>query len=101
MKTALSNPDAAIACIRMEDGALLLAFNNSETERHDLSLATSSDEGETWRIIHQVEKDGSRESSYPHLIRTSNGDFHLLYTWARTDIKHVRFNRAWLAERMP
>jgi predicted neuraminidase len=40
------------------------------------------------------------EFSYPSLIRTSRGEFHLLYTWNRAYIKHVRFNRAWLDERL-
>ncbi|MGC2166987.1 MAG: sialidase family protein [Gallionella sp.] len=36
------------------------------------------------------------EFSYPYLIRTRKGDFHLVYTWNRSFIKHVRFNLAWL-----
>ena len=40
------------------------------------------------------------EFSYPYLIQTHNGDFHLVYTWNRSFIKHVRFNRAWLDARM-
>lgn len=40
------------------------------------------------------------EFSYPYLIQTSNGDFDLVYTWDRSFIKHVRFNRAWLDQRM-
>jgi predicted neuraminidase len=36
------------------------------------------------------------EFSYPYLIQTHNGDFHLVYTWNRSFIKHVRFSRAWL-----
>ncbi len=40
------------------------------------------------------------EFSYPYLIRTRNGEFDLLYTWNRAFIKHVRFNQAWLDERM-
>jgi predicted neuraminidase len=40
------------------------------------------------------------EFSYPYLIRTHNGDFDLVYTWNRSFIKHVRFNRAWLDQRM-
>ncbi|HSD67419.1 MAG TPA: sialidase family protein [Vicinamibacteria bacterium] len=40
------------------------------------------------------------EFSYPVLIRTARGEFHLLYTWNRAYIKHVRFNQAWLDERL-
>jgi predicted neuraminidase len=36
------------------------------------------------------------EFSYPYLIQAHNGDFHLVYTWNRSFIKHVRFTRAWL-----
>ncbi|HEU0189263.1 MAG TPA: sialidase family protein [Gallionella sp.] len=36
------------------------------------------------------------EFSYPYLIQTRSGDFHLVYTWNRSFIKHVWFSRAWL-----
>jgi len=36
------------------------------------------------------------EFSYPFLIQTRRGDFHVVYTWNRSFIKHVQFNRAWL-----
>jgi predicted neuraminidase len=40
------------------------------------------------------------EFSYPYLMQTRAGDFDLVYTWNRGYIKHVRFNRAWLAQRL-
>jgi hypothetical protein len=36
------------------------------------------------------------EFSYPYLILTREGDFHLVYTWNRTFIKHLWFNQVWL-----
>lgn len=36
------------------------------------------------------------EFSYPYLIQARDGEFHLVYTWQRALIKHVRFNQAWL-----
>ena len=36
----------------------------------------------------------SFEFSYPSLIRTSGGDFHLIYTWNEAFIKHVQFDQA-------
>jgi predicted neuraminidase len=38
----------------------------------------------------------SFEFSYPSLIRTSRGDFHLVYTWNEAFTKHVQFSQAWL-----
>jgi predicted neuraminidase len=39
------------------------------------------------------------EFSYPYLIQTQHGDFHLVYTWNRTFVKHLWFNQAWLDQR--
>jgi predicted neuraminidase len=46
------------------------------------------------------ELDCAFEFSYPYLIQAHNGDFHLVYTWNRSFIKHVQFNRAWLNQRI-
>lgn len=100
-KTDLPNPNSAISCIRLDDGALLLVFNDSEVDRSDLSLAYSSDDARTWRTLHRFESAPGLEYSYPCLIQAGEGDFHLLYTWRREQIKHVHFNRAWLDERRP
>jgi len=37
---------------------------------------------------------------YPYLIRTSDGNFHVAYTWNKAFIKHVTFNKAWLEQRL-
>jgi predicted neuraminidase len=37
---------------------------------------------------------------YPYLIRASDGDFHLVYTWNKSFIRYLRFNAAWLQERL-
>lgn len=45
-------------------------------------------------------QDCAFEFSYPYLIQAHNGDFHLVYTWNRSFIKHVQFTRAWLEQRI-
>ena len=144
VKTALANPNAAIAGVALPDGRLLLVFNDTERERDALSLAVSADGGATWETVYQLEdqrghpteparyvqaaadlakateasitdatayaKSAQRikcvaqhcgfEFSYPYLIQTQSGDFHLVYTWNRSFIKHVRFTRAWLDQQM-
>lgn len=105
VKTALPNPNSAVGGALLANGPLLLVFNNAEENRESLSLASSVDFGNTWRIAHEFDGDSSsqqppwREYSYPWIMQDGAGDVHLLYTWGRTSIKHVHFNRAWLAGR--
>jgi predicted neuraminidase len=40
------------------------------------------------------------EFSYPYLIQTERGKFHVVYDWNRTFIKHVEFNQAWLDQKL-
>jgi predicted neuraminidase len=104
-KTALANPDAGISCAALADGSLLLAFNDSETNRETLALALSPDFGSTWRVIHRLEGDRDAaqtavdDYSYPWILQDRAGDVHVLYAWGHRYIKHVRFNPAWRAER--
>ncbi|AWI75773.1 hypothetical protein CEW83_11575 [Parazoarcus communis] len=37
---------------------------------------------------------------YPYLIRTDAGEFHLVYTWNRSFVRHLSFNRAWLESKL-
>jgi predicted neuraminidase len=105
-KTDLPNPNSAIAALRVDGGGLLLVFNNSEHKRDDLSLAHSSDHGNTWRVIYTFEKktamteEDDRQFSYPYLIRDSSGVFHLLYSANKTHIKHVQFNFPWVEQKL-
>lgn len=38
----------------------------------------------------------SFEYEYPNFLRTADGQFHVVYTWNNSFIKHVTFNSAWL-----
>jgi predicted neuraminidase len=102
VKTALPNPNAAVAGVLLAGGPVLLAFNNAEEEREDLSLALSADFGNSWRVVRRVEGGSLAprapvpEYSYPWMMQDRSGDVHLLYTWGRSRIKHAVFNRAWL-----
>lgn len=106
-KVRLPNPNSAVAALGLEDGGLLLAFNDSEFSRSVLSLAHSSDTGKTWRVIHSFERapapapnEREAEFSYPWMMRGANGEVHVFYTWSRKQIKHVSFNSAWLKQRL-
>jgi predicted neuraminidase len=95
----LPNPDAGLDGIRLTDGRLLLAFNDSIRDRSNLRLAVSADEGQTWARVATLADEAGAEFSYPFLTQTRTGDVHLLFTWKRKAIKHIVFNSAWLDER--
>ena len=99
--TPLANPDAAIAALRISSGELLVAFNDSEHDRSNLSLALSENDGDSWEVVHVFEPPAPvgvapARFAYPWLLESTDGELHLLYTWDRDRIVHVRFNRAWL-----
>jgi predicted neuraminidase len=98
-KSELPNPNSGIDALRLDASRLLLAFNNREASRDNLSLAYSDDDGRAWRVVHAVEDaraGSSAEYSYPWLLGAQDGSFHLLYTVDKRSIRHVSFNRAWL-----
>ena len=101
--SALPNPDAGIIGLPlMNSERLLLAFNNDEAEREDMSLALSANHGKSWQVVTAIEEnrldppDKNQQFAYPWLLQTQDGTIHLLYTWHKSHIKHVSFNEAWL-----
>ncbi len=99
--TPMANPDAAIAALRTSWGELLIAFNDSEVDRSNLSLAVSDNDGDSWELVRVLDPpepihDAAPRFAYPWMLESADGEIHLLYTWNRTRIVHVRFNRQWL-----
>lgn len=99
-KTRLANPDSAISAVAYREG-ILVAFNDHEEERNNLSLAYFN-HAKGWQPLLVLEgdktlpEDHENEFSYPSLVQEASGDFHLAYTWNKNRIKHVQFNSAWL-----
>jgi predicted neuraminidase len=92
---ALRNPNSAADMVRLPNGHLVLAFNDSSERRTPLSLALSEDEGRTWSHIRPLETDEG-EFSYPAIICEAGGLIHATYTYRRTHIKHVECNEEWI-----
>ncbi len=95
--TELPNPDAAVAALRTSGGEILIAFNDSEVDRRNLKLAVSRDGGRSFQALLTVVPPvplghaASPELAYPWLLESSDGALHLLYSWNRSRIVHVRF----------
>lgn len=139
--TTLANPGSALTAVRLDDGSILAVANDVEKGRRRLSLLTSRDEGQHWRVLYRFEDKENQQQidipalqrqlgqdipglgagpdavrvltnskrnlcrsqgrcdwqyDYPYLIRDRQGDFHLVYSWNRSFIRHIHFNQAWL-----
>ncbi|MCP4170365.1 MAG: exo-alpha-sialidase [Fuerstiella sp.] len=98
--TNIPNPDSAVAVVRRHNGGFLMVCNPTSVGRHKLSLAVSTD-GQNWKLIHDIEDSTPPdEFSYPYLIKGDSGDYHLIYTWKRTKMRHVVFNEQWLGDQL-
>ncbi len=95
-ETRLPNPNSGFDMIAIQDGKILGVINNSFHDRSDLSLVVSSDKGKSWMAIKTLENNPEKEYSYPSIIRSRDGLFHITYTFERKRIKHVVFNKSWL-----
>ncbi len=84
----LKNPNSGIDAITLQDGRLLLVYNDSKNERYPLTVALSEDDGNSWKNIINLESIEG-EFSYPAVIQTKNGNIVITYTWNRTHIKQV------------
>ena len=95
VETSLRNPNSGISLIRLNNGNLVLAFNDTHIGRSPLNIALSTDEGKTWSYRKTLES-GEGEYSYPQLMQTSDGLIHVVYTNRRMTIKHAVFNEEWI-----
>ena len=92
----LPNPDAGISGLRLSDGGLLVAFNDSAKDRSNLTLAIASKDRKTWRRIIALENEPDANFSYPFLMRSSDGMIRMAYTRKGKAIALMSFNEAWL-----
>ncbi len=105
VETGFSNPDAAVSIAGNSEG-VVLAFNDSAEHRNPLAVAFSSDQGRSWKKIVDIEASELRddnnkdEFSYPYIIQSRDGIYHLVYTWKREKVAYVSFNKAWIDSRL-
>lgn len=99
--TALPNNNSSMQMIRLQSGALVLAYNHQQQRlRSPLNVALSDDQGETWcfrRELEPLDPDGA-EFSYPAILQTPDGLIHIAYTYKRTHMKHVVVDEEWIRQ---
>jgi predicted neuraminidase len=94
MPTQIPNPNSGFDLVRLQSGNLLLAFNDSASERTPLCIALG-DEKERWFGKRSIAA-GPGEFSYPSLIQTKDGAVHMVYTYQRKYIQYATFSEEWV-----
>jgi predicted neuraminidase len=94
--TDLPNPDAGISGLRLSDGRLLIAFNDSAKNRSNITLAIDSGHGDASKRIAVLEQEAGSVFSYPFLMRASDGMIRIAYTRKGKEIALSSFNEAWI-----
>ncbi len=92
----LANPSAAVDVARASKNGILMVYNPSSVDRSILSVAASRDGLHFTRIRDLEYAPGNGRFAYPTIIPDSRGRLHVVYTYNRTAIKHVVFDRTWL-----
>lgn len=98
-QTALPNNNSGIDIVKMESGALVLAYNPVSGDwaaRNPIAISVSRDGGDTWGEPYSIEKlkdsdAGAPELSYPSLAACDEV-IHLTYTWRRRAIRWCSFS---------
>lgn len=93
--TELPNPNSGTDAVMLSDGRAVLVYNHTPEGRTPLSIAISSDGGDTWSHRRDLETEPG-EYSYPSVIEDAAGMIHVIYTWRRTHMKHVTLSPDWI-----
>lgn len=73
------NPNSAISFIKLQNGHLLLAYNDNMNDRTPLTIAISEDNDKTWPHRRDIGAD-ENTYAYPMAIQAKDGTIHVVYT---------------------
>jgi predicted neuraminidase len=99
--TDLPNPNSSLEVVALRDGRWVMAYNDSEKDRHTLALAMSRDEGHSWPWRRRLEDNPGGQFHYPSIIQTPEGRIQMTYTFqpgsdTGRSIKHVCLDPDWI-----
>ena len=98
----LPNVDSGVCALRLPDGRLLCALNDSsDRKRENLRLAISADDGATWRYVATLAEERGENFDYPYLILGRDGRVRMLYSARGTRLVYTEFNTAWIDAQTP
>ena len=73
------NPNAAVSFIKLENGHLLLVYNDNMNDRTPLTVAISTDNDKTYPYRRSI-GEGANSFAYPMAIQAKDGAIHVVYT---------------------
>ncbi len=87
------NPNSAADFIKLQNGHLLLVYNDSKLDRMPLTVSISTDNDKTYPYKRNIVEKKGDTAAYPFAIQTKDGKIHVLYTSAgRSVINHAVFD---------
>jgi predicted neuraminidase len=93
----IDNPGSALEMIKLSNGHIVLAFNNSKKKRYNLSLALSYDGGKTWPHIRAIEDRDDHVNAYPSIIQDRYGLIHVVYAYDNhQNVAHFVTDERWI-----
>lgn len=91
----IKNPGSSLEMVKLNNGHVVLVFNDSKKERSKLSLALSYDDGRTWPHVRVIEEDAGY--FYPSIMQDSKGLIHVVYSYNwQNSIAHFVTNEEWI-----
>jgi len=92
--SAFPNPNAAVDFIRLQNGHLLLVYNDSMEDRTPLTIAISTDGDRTYPHRRDI-ATGPGDFAYPTVLQAADGKIHVVYTTdQRTVIRRAIFEES-------
>ncbi len=92
--TSFKNPNSAVDLLRLQNGHLMLIYNDSMNDRTPLTVAISTDNDTSWPYRRNI-MEGENSFAYPYAIQTRDGKIHVVFTTdERTVIMHAVFEES-------
>jgi predicted neuraminidase len=87
------NPNSAVDFIKLQNGHLLLVYNDTNTgDRMPLTVAISTDNDRTYPHRRNIVNQPGDTAAYPVAIQTRDGKIHVVYTsQERQVVNHAVF----------
>jgi predicted neuraminidase len=90
------NPNSAIDILRLQNGHLVLIYNDNMNDRTPLTVALSEDGERSWKYKRNLAV-GDFDYAYPFAFQARDGKIHVVYTsHSRTVVNHAVFDEAWI-----